>query len=57
MEGGEGPAPPHNMKKSELEPSRDGENMRTSEEEPNSGRDERGSAANRVRRLSPSIIK
>jgi hypothetical protein len=34
IEGGEQPGPPHSKKNSQLERSRDGENMRTSEEEP-----------------------
>ncbi len=34
IEGGEGPSLPHFTEKSQLEPSRDGENMRTNEGEP-----------------------
>jgi hypothetical protein len=33
-EGGEGPSPPYPGEKSQLEPSRDGENMRREREEP-----------------------
>jgi hypothetical protein len=34
IEGGKGHGPPHFKKKSQLEPSRDRENMRTSERKP-----------------------
>ncbi len=34
IKGGEGASPPHSKKKSQLEPSRDGENMKTSGGEP-----------------------
>jgi hypothetical protein len=46
----EGPNLPCSGKKSQLEPSRDGENMRGDREGPILGMNEGGSAANRVRR-------
>ncbi len=48
--GEEGPGLPCSGEKSQLEPSRDGENMRGDREGPIPGMNEGGSAANRVKR-------
>jgi hypothetical protein len=54
--GGKGPGPPCFGKKSQLEPSRDGENVRRDRQEPILDERWRRTAANRVRRLLPLIM-